>query len=243
MKNFFRPKNLPTLTLLAGGIGLVLHFLLLTTGVDDRGFFISYHPADIALWVLTAAFIVMLLLLTKGLTDRSKYRVNFPPSTLGSLGTLCAVSGIGVTSLMELISAADRVDTISAILGLISAALLLFISHCRHKGLQPTPMSHAIISLYLMVRLISQYRHWSSDPAVLDYCFQLLASVCLMLSVYHRATFDANFGKRRSYAFFNLLSVYFCIICMTGLKDILFFLPVGLWVVTDLCDLSTPEET
>lgn len=241
MKKFFKPQNLPVLTLLAGGIGLVLHFILLTTGIDDRGFFISYHPADIALWVLTAAFAAMLLVLTKGLHSRNKYRVNFPPSTIGSIGTFAGAAGIGVTSLLELMSAADRIASVSAVLGLISAALLLFIGHCRRKGLQPTPMSHAIISLYLMLRLISQYRHWSSDPAVLDYCFPLLASVCLMLAVYHRATFDANFGKRRSYACFNLLSVYFCCICLTGLEDILFFLPVGLWMVTDLCDLSTPE--
>jgi len=58
-----------------------------------------------------------------------------------------------------------------------------------------------------------------------------------MLSTYQRASFDANEGNRRPYAFFCLATVFFSCISLVGWGNILFFLSVIVWQLTDLCCL------
>ncbi len=63
--------------------------------------------------------------------------------------------------------------------------------------------------LYLVVRLITDYRSWSQDPAVLDFCFLLLASICTMLSLFHLASFSLDQGKRRITVFWSATAALF----------------------------------
>lgn len=243
MKKLLNPTNLPCIILAAGGIGLLLRIWLLGTGTDGKGFLVSGHPAEVLIWILTAAVIALLLYCTRRLLEASKYQFNFPQSLIGAIGCMLGAFGIAITSLSELLLNPDTLTLIASILGFLSAAALLFTSHCRWKGLQPNILCHALISLYLMFRLIGQYRHWSSDPQLQDYCFQLLATVCLMLAAYHRATFDANAGKRRPHTFFHLAAVYFCCLSLAGSDNIAFYLGTGAWMMTDLCSLiPLPEQ-
>jgi hypothetical protein len=52
-----------------------------------------------------------------------------------------------------------------------------------------------------MLRLICQYRIWSSEPQLMLYCYPLLATVCIVMSSYQSAAFDGNLGARRPHAF------------------------------------------
>ena len=133
-------------------------------------------------------------------------------------------------------------DLICALLGLLTVLALLPVAWSRWKGIRPSMLLHSLICAYLMVRLICMYRHWSSDPQLTDYAFELLALVCAMLAVYHRATFDADFGRRASFTFFSLAAVYFCLLCLGGSQPMLFG-TIGLWLLTDRCDLTPmPRE-
>lgn len=237
MKNIFKPTKLPLLILCAGGIGLLLRLWLLGTGVDDKGLLVSGHPAEILLWLLTAAVAAMLAYLTKDLVEAGKYRFNFPASDIGGIGTFLAAGGIGITALTELIGKSGTFPVLLGLMGLLMVPVLVFLGYCRRKGIRPAPIFHTLISLYLMVRLIGFYRHWSSDPQLQDYCFRLLATVCLMLAVYQRAAFDAGIGKRRPCAFFSLAAVYFCCLSLTDWGEIPFFLGTGAWMITNLCSL------
>lgn len=243
MKKLLKPTNLPCIILAAGAIGLLLRIWLLGTGTDERGFLVSGHPAEVLLWVLSAAVIALLLYCTRRLLEAPKYQFNFPQSLAAAIGCMLGALGIAITSLSEMLLHADTLTVIAAILGLLSAGALVFMGHCRYKGLRSNVLCHATVSLYLMIRLISQYRHWSSDPQLQDYCFQLLATVCLMLAAYHRATFDANIGKRRPHAIFHLAAVYFCCLSLAGSDNIAFYLGTGAWMMTDLCSLiPLPEQ-
>lgn len=237
MKNVFKPTRLPLLILCAGGIGLLLRIWLLSTGVDDKGLLVSGHPAEILLWLLTAAVAAGLLYLTKDLVEAGKYRFNFPASDIGGIGAFLAAGGIGITALVELIGQSGTFSVVVGLLGLLMVPTLIFLGRCRQKGLRPAPVFHTVLSLYLMLRLIGFYRHWSSDPQLQDYCFQLLATVCLMLAVYQHAAFDAGIGRRRPCAFFSLAAVYFCCLSLTDWAGIPFFLGTGAWMVTNLCSL------
>lgn len=242
MKQFLNHKNLPWLTLIAGGIGLMLRIWLLNSG-DDRGFLPHGHISAILLYILTALFVAALVVATRPLVQADKYRFNFPASRLGGIGAWVAAFAFGMTSIVDLLSSADVISTFAALFGILSAAALIFAGHCRWKGLHPSALFHIAVCAYLMLRLICMYRQWSSDPQLLDYCFQLLALVCLMLAAYHRATFDANFGIRHSYVLFNLGAVYFCCLSLAGPDNVLFFLGAGVWMITDLCNLTPmPKE-
>lgn len=236
MIDFLKRNTLPLLTMAVGGTGLILRLVLNGTA-DDKGFVTRWHWSTVFMLVLTLAFLALLFLGTRTLRQAAKYNFNFPPSLAGAVGTILAAVGFGATSLVELQTAPVALDLICALLGLLTAAALLPVAWCRWRGDHPPMLLHGLACAYLMVRLICMYRHWSSDPQLTDYAFELLALVCAMLAVYHRATFDADFGQRSSYAFFSLAAMYFCLLCLAGSQPMLFG-AVGLWLLTDRCDLT-----
>ena len=181
---------------------------------------------------------VALFLLTRELTEAKKYAFNFPPSPIAAIGTGLAALSIGIHSILSFPGSLDAIDVISGILGILSAGALGLAGWCRLKGSRPNFLLHYVVAVYLMLRLICQYRHWSADPQVLDYCFSILATVCLMLAAYHRAAFDMGSGDRRNYAFFCLTCGFFCCLSLVGWEDILYYLGIGTWMFTDLCNLT-----
>ena len=236
MKNLLKPANLPILTLGAGAVGLLLRLWLLGS-VDEAGFVAANHPADFLLWILTAAVLAVLFIGTRPLLQANKYQFNFPAQLPGAVGCFLAALGMVIVSLGVLLGNPDSMDIFTAVLGILSACALAFLGQCRLRGLHPNCLFHVVIAVYFMAWLISQYRHWSADPQMQDYCFQLIAGVCLMLAVYHRACFDANFGKRSDYAFFSLAAVYFSLLSMHGWENTVFFLSTAAWMLTNLCSL------
>ncbi len=241
MKRFINPLNLPLWTLLTGGVGLLLRIWLMTSGVDQTGFIVTGHIAAILLFLLVIGAMVSLFLLTRDMVEAAKYDFNFPASNVGGYGAFVAAAGIGIGAFVDIFLAADTLELITALFGLGAALLLVLTGHHRRKGTTPSLLLHIGICLYLMLRLVCYYRHWSSDPQILDYCFQLVATASLMLSTYQRATFDAQEGKRRPYAFFSLTAIFFSCISLVGWSNILFFLSVIIWLITDLCSLIPME--
>lgn len=230
-------KHLPRYVLAAGGVGLLLRIWLLS-GVDEKGFLVSNPAATVLLCVVAIAVPAALFILTRQLTEANKYAFNFPPSPIAAIGTLLAALSIGIHSILSLFGSVDAIDVISGILGILSAGTLVVAGLCRLNGRRPSFLLHCTAALYLMLRLICQYRHWSADPQVLDYCFSILATVCLLLAVYHRAAFDLGTGDRRSYGFFCLTCGFFCCLSLVGWEDVLYYLGIGAWMFTDLCNLS-----
>lgn len=236
MKNYLKTQNLPWFALGIGILSLFLRICLLNTENED-GFLARNHISGILVVVITVAVAVVIFIATRSLQQANRYQFNFPPSIPGALGTLVGALGIGSTSVVELVIAGDALTAIAAILGLMSVVSLIFLADCRWKGLHPSPLFHVVICAYLMLRLLCMWRRWGSDPQLQDFCYQLLATVCLMLSAYHRATFSANFGSRASYAFFCLMSIYFCVLSLAGWTRPVFFFSTGIWQLTDLCSL------
>lgn len=236
MKNILKSTNLPWITLACGGVGLLLQLWLLGTA-DEKGFVASGHISGILLWILTAGVLALLLLLTRDLQEANKFSFNFPASDVGALGSLVGALGLAVSSVAELAQWEDAVATAAAVFGVACAVTLVFLAQCRRKGQRPNSLFHVLICIYMAFRLISLYRRWNSDPQIQDYCFQLLATICLMLAAYYRANFDAGMGNRRSYAFFNLAAVYLCCLSLTSWAQVPFYLGCGAWMVTDMCNL------
>ncbi len=237
MKKLINPVHLPLWTLLAGGAGLLLRVWLMTAGVDEKGFIISGHVAGILLFLLVIGAMVALIFLTRDLMEAGKYEFNFPVSEVSCYGAFVAAAGIGISSFVDIFVAVDTLEVIAALAGMASAGLLVLVGIFRRKGTPPSLLTHLGICVYLMLRLICYYRHWNADPQIMDYCFQLVATATLMLATYQRATFDAREGQRRPYAFLSLSAIFFSCISLIGWSNILFFLSVIVWQLTDLCSL------
>ncbi len=237
MKKLFNPIHLPLWTLLTGGVGLLLRVWLMTSGIDQKGFIIPGHLSGILLFLLVISAMVALVFLTKDLMEASKYEFNFPVSEVSCYGAFVAAAGIGISSFVDIFVAIDTLEVIAAVAGIAAAGLLVLTGIFRRKGTPPSLLTHIGICVYLMLRLVCYYRHWNADPQILDYCFQLVATACLMLTTYQRATFDAREGKRRPYAFLSLTTIFFSCISLVGWSNILFFLSVIVWQITDLCSL------
>lgn len=250
MKKNLNLKLLPWLSLAAGIIGLALRFWQLSTE-NDRGFIVRGHISGILLIALTLVLLAVLVIAVQSLEQAGKYGYNFPASLSGGIGTCIGAVCFCVASMADLLAIGHNGATawsafaawVTPILGILSAVSLIFVAKCRWKGQHPNTLFHIIVCFWLVLRLLSLYRQWSADPQVQDYCYPLLAMVCLMLSTYQRATFDANFGKRKLYTLFNLAGVYFCCLSLAGPEDILFYLGAGCWLFTDQCSLNPmPKE-
>ena len=237
MTKYFNPIHLPWFIPATGLLGIGLRVWLLADGFDQKGLLVTGHPAAALIWILTALVLAVLIISCLPLVQASKYSFNYPASYTGAAGEALAAIGILAACIQTLSGAVDGVTLVCMILGFLAVPALGHSAWCRLKGTKVPSALHSIVCLFWMMRLVCQYRIWSPDPQLQDYCFQLLATVFLMLSSFHRAAFDADMGQRRLSAIFQLGAVYFCMISIPGCQDWLLYLCCGVWTVLNLCNL------
>lgn len=234
MKN--KTQFLPLFTLIAGIVGLVLRLWLFRTGVDEKGLLVSSHPANTLAFILTALVMVILLLAIKPLEPLGRYQKLFPASIWAAVGCAAAAAGILVSAFYEISLRHDLVTIVTLVLAVLAAASLVIIAICRKQGKRPHFLLQGVITVYLMLHLVSQYRLWSAEPQLQIYFFQLLASVFLMLTTYHGTVLDAQKGSRRWYVFCNQAALFCCCMSLTG-SVWPFYLAMGAFCATNVCSL------
>lgn len=129
-------------------------------------------------------------------------------TTLGAIVLIagCAVGAIGGTGASRYISA----------LGALAALVLLRALMLRCEN-QPVGAGYYVpMILFYVARLFYDFRRWTIDPAIADYCFMLFAVICFMLATYFAAGFCFDRGNRRALAFFSMAGVYFGGVSMAG---------------------------
>ena len=242
MKRTLSPALLPRLMLGLGGIGLVLQVWMYGTGIDDRGLLVNWHPAWILLVLLTAAAMVLLFLHCREDKAQGTYHQNFPASLAGFLGSIAEAFGIFLLSMTGLMDHPDTLNSVTGFLGVLCFPALVMAGYARWKGKRPSFLLHALVCMFFALRLFCQYRNWSSDPQLQNYCFQMLAGICLMMVAYQRAAFNLNIGSRKAYRFFSLAAVFFCCLSLMAPESKLFYLTAGVGAYTDLCVPVLPEQ-
>lgn len=233
MKLQFKFIQLQLFTLSAGLLGILLRVVLFTTGIDENGLLVSGHWARSGLLALS---VLVCLVLAPGCAFGA-----VPGKHPGRSRSLVAGAGCFLCAAGFLMSAlADRrhisggVDALSVVFGFVCAGALVFIGIHRCIGRIPHFSAHTLVSLGFATRMVCQYRFWSSDPQLSDYCFYMLSHVALMLTSYHWAANDAGLDGFRKLRFFGLLSVYFCMVSVYGSKSGLFMALCAIWVLTNL---------
>lgn len=240
MKKIFMPHILPLFTLGAGGLGFALRVWLFTAGVDEKGLVIPSHPANSLLFILSAAVICILFLCTRSVSKLS-YKQSFPASPAAAVGHWIAAAGILAADFAELADVGDTITVISFFLGLLAAACLVYLGWCRLKHIHPSMIFYTVVTIYLLVHLMSQYRIWSPEPQLQNYCFQLFASIFLMLSLYHRTALTCRMGSRKWFLFCSQAALFFCCLSLQG-ESRLFYAAMAAWMTTDLCVCSAPRQ-
>jgi hypothetical protein len=237
MKKFLKPELLPLLTLAAGMMGMLLQLWQYVGGTDEKGLILRGHISAILLGILTVFVLALILLGTWGLREGNQYRFNFPASLPGCVGAGLAAIMIFVTAVGDLIARQDFLILVTGLVGLVAGASMVAMSIGRLRGRQVCFLFPLAVCLFLMMHLICQYRVWSGEPQIMSYCYPLLATVCVMLSAYQDAAFAGNFGNRRAHAALHLAAVYFCCASLIGDHTPLFYLAMGVWMLTDMCRL------
>ena len=238
MKLSVNPTKFKYAVTAAGALAFLLRLALYLSGTDEKGMLPSVHWAGIALWVLTLAVLAGLFACTRSICGPRRYQDSFPVSWVSAAGAFLAALGLAVTAVSDAAISTGFADLAVRILGFASAAALLAVGLCRMTGAKPPFPCHAVLCVYFALRMVCQYRRWSGDPQLQDYCFTLFALVALMLSAYQQAAFDAGIGSHRTLWFLSLAAVFLCCPAMYGSRDWVLLLTCGVWAFTNLTVLS-----
>ena len=235
VKNILKPEKLPLLTVALGSLGLVLRMLLYMVAVDAKNLVRMGHPPEILLWLVTIAAAVLIINAV-----RKGYSVNFGNARMGGLGTAVMAAGVVITVLEGGI-APTGLEKIRDLLGLLSGAGLAAAAVSRWQGKQPFFLLYGIICVFFAIHMVSCYQLWSSNPQIQDYVFTLAACIGLMLFSYQQAAFYAGIGKEKWLLAMGLVSVFSCLVCVSGTENPILYLTGGIWGVTNLCCPTTGE--
>lgn len=216
MKKF----GLVLLTLLAGLVGLGLRlwrfgFELGSTELLEGG---TLPAVLLTVWSVAVAAGILLL------TGKEEPRV-FSVGIAGRLGQAVLCAYLIFSGVWTILSGADILGIITAVLALVAAAATLGVI-AGWKG------NHIPMCLFTVVFLISRFRVWSLDPQIAHFSYPLLAGVTLMLAVYHRAAFDMGMGSMKAYRRWCLLCAYFALVSAMD-PEPGFYAVVAAWLLSN----------
>lgn len=232
-------KFYPLLALILGFAAAGCRAALYALGTDAKGLLVSGHPAAIALWVVTAAALV--LAAAAWLRTREEDVCGESRNVPEALGT--AVMALGVLSTMLFpekggIAVLMRIHGILSLLGfggLLAAAGFLL------AGKKPPFGCYAAAAVFLLVHVVARYRVWSSNPQLANYLFALGAGLCLTLVSYYQAALAVGLGGIRQRLALGSLGIFFCITAaVRGEYPVLHICSAG-WLLSLLLTAKTGE--
>lgn len=240
----------PILALGGGCASFALRLLQWHTGFEpDTGLPIPGTPYGILTAVLTAAVLVLCILLRKKLPEEKQGAPLFPDgfstSDAGLLTLVVAgvflmaasgladmAAGLGIQGLpgMAALSAAFRREQLIQGALTLAAAACLFpaIPVCRRRqGEAPRPFNGTLLLapvVCLVIRLVLVYRQDSANPVLAAYWVELLALVLVILALYRLAAFAYGAGRTRRFTLYAVPAILLCLASLAdgGLSCILF---------------------
>lgn len=220
MKHPFRSHMLPIFTMGAGAIGLALRIWLFS-GIDEKGLLPVGHPADAALYILTALTLGILFLATRELTPRpvSKPFYRLAGTCVYVLGGLGMIS----TAVMHFSAGTVRLSGV-AIIACVIGGIAMFCMAVLHLFGKGTPYwLNAVLTVVLMLDTVAQCQIWGAVPQLQEYFFPLLASVFLIISAYLATASAAGRGKAKLHVFFSQGALFLCCLSLNTAQWPLYF--------------------
>jgi hypothetical protein len=213
MKHPFHCNILPYFTMGAGGLGLALR-LWLFSAVDEKGLLPKGHPADGALYILSALVLGILFLATRQLARR-----HIRAKQVRMLRILACVAG-GLSLVIIAFSAHSgsviRLEGTAKVIRILGGLVLLVKALLAAAGKKSPYWLTALLTMALVANTVAQCQVWGSVPQLQEFFFPLLASVFLVFSAYYKTTLLAGQDSARKLAFFSQSALYFCCLSLNA---------------------------
>lgn len=231
------------LTAGAAVAGYFLRLRQLEQMYDAEGFVIAGMGKGALTWLCLAA-VVLFALLAWRLRPRTEYAALETSAPGVLLLSLLGAVGMVLGSVAMVLDLERSYDVLLAAGGIVTAICWAVAALDRARGRRIPAMLLLVPVLFLAVELVLCFRDWSKDPAVLDYCFDLFAQICIMCACFHLSGFCFDRGQRRRAVFFTGCAVVFGAISVAGgrLRELCMTGGAVLWLIAGLWPLLEPER-
>lgn len=202
-------------------------------GLLIRGSRVAWGYVGIGI-LLIAALVCLIVRLDKRPGTEDALHCGIGWHLLSAVTAAALMAGFGLYSLRT-----ELTDTVHLVLytaGVFAGALLIISDALRIWGKRSHFLLLLIPTLFFAARLIFDFKAWSTDPAVIDFCFRLLASVTGMLACFHLAAFPIGIGKKRTTVFFCMLAFVFSAVTVSdylyrecAVRELTVYAALGLW--------------
>lgn len=203
------------LLIAAGAAGFLLRRWQLATAFDEEGLVIGGSPSIWVLAVFALIVTVLLAVMALGLRRRSVYTECFSSGTPETVLTVASAVLVLAGCILAMVWG-QRTAVVTA-LGVAAALSMAVIGMQRYRGVVPSAAIHLIPSAYLILALIVDFRRWSVDPTVLDYCYDLFAAIGAVCAMVNLMGFCFDKGRRRETVFWCLAGCFFSMVALGGL--------------------------
>ena len=196
-------------------------FLIMIAVFAAAGFFLrrAERAGADAGWLIGVSVAAALACLVVSVTRKpcGAFAELFLPSKIDGAAGVAGSVLLAAGGFLLLVGSAGFARLVGA-LAILAGACLALASLTRARGRMPKVGLYVVAVLFYVVKLFYDFRHWTVDPAVLDYCFWLFAAICFMLATFHAAQFCFDLGKRRVLTFFALTGIYFGAVSLADLQ-------------------------
>ena len=153
------------------------------------------------------------------------------------IGLLQLVLSVG--SMAMVASPDTAMERLLGLGGAVSALCWTATAMLQYRCKKPSLLLYIIPTLFFAAMLVVEFRIWSSDPAILDYCYDLFAMISVMMAMFYLGGFVLRQGSRRMAVFFLLCSEFFCAASMAGsrTRQVLLLAAVMIWCGVNLWKL------
>ena len=214
-------------SVVAGAAGLALRIQQLRTMVDAQGKLEQGAGKGLLTWLCLA--VAVLFALYACFCKKKDIRTQLTARE-AALRLIAAV--------LMLMGAALRFEQerLTAICGVLAGILLAADTMGKKEKTAASAVMPLLAVLCLVVQLVAQFRDWSRDPAILDYCFDLFALICLVASVLHTAGNRLGYVHRKMPLFFGMSGVLFNMTALPGGGTVKLLIGIGstLWLLAGL---------
>ena len=224
-------KTLIPIGILGAGAAYALRRLQLAKSYDAAGLIPRGDKTSLALYLVCGLIAALILVLCL----REPKGIQSPAGKNKLRGLLVIIAGLGLLASYLPPSLEGGAKLIVPILAFCAACAIVIEGVYHMNGAVGALLGGCVLSVYLAATLIRDYRTWSHDPLVADFCFPLLFLVAAMLASYHLAAFRVGRGKRRTAAFLVGCALLFAgpMLADGGWRTVLRTLAVCLYLIAE----------
>jgi len=228
-----------------GVIGAVLRKIELNTVFEpETGLALSWQPVTIVLVLLSAASVVVFIILSVRLRNMEApvtyCRALECKNSVSFIVSAAAALGIAAGSVLYFTDGADTITApILMLCGLLAAVSVFILS--RNVFYKSDNSGNAvfgtIIVIFICLWMVLEYKMRSADPVILDYVYDFLALCSAAVAFYYKAGFAFDRPKPSRTTLFSMTACYFSLVAVpgaSGTAQLIFFCCLALILFADM---------